>query len=74
MDMTGGVLPLDGGADLQESREIARKTRFTLQDDPVDIGRDHAMWPSRWSKAEKDDISAPGQCLAALDLLTGLPE
>lgn len=25
-------------------------------------------------EGEKDDISAPGQCLAALDLLTGLPE
>ena len=24
-------------------------------------------------EGEKDDISAPGQCLAALDLLTGLP-
>ena len=26
------------------------------------------------SLGEKDDISAPGQCLAALDLLTGLPD
>ena len=25
-------------------------------------------------EGEKDDISAPGQCLAALDLLTGLPK
>ena len=25
-------------------------------------------------EGEKDDISAPGQCLAALRLLTGLPE
>ncbi|MEO1705970.1 MAG: polyhydroxyalkanoate depolymerase, partial [Pseudomonadota bacterium] len=25
-------------------------------------------------EGEKDDISAPGQCLAALDLLTGLPD
>jgi poly(3-hydroxybutyrate) depolymerase len=25
-------------------------------------------------EGSEDDISAPGQCLAALDLLTGLPE
>ena len=25
-------------------------------------------------EGEEDDISAPGQCLAALDLLTGLPD
>jgi poly(3-hydroxybutyrate) depolymerase len=25
-------------------------------------------------EGEKDDISAPGQCLAALDLCTGLPD
>jgi poly(3-hydroxybutyrate) depolymerase len=25
-------------------------------------------------EGEMDDISAPGQCLAALDLLTGLPD
>ena len=40
---------------------------------PVDFGKitDVAV---KVVEGEKDDISAPGQCLAALDLLTGLPD
>jgi hypothetical protein len=39
----------------------------------VDIGKitDVAV---KTVEGEKDDISAPGQCVAALDLLTGLPD
>ncbi|MBT9383124.1 polyhydroxyalkanoate depolymerase [Pseudooceanicola sp. CBS1P-1] len=50
--------------------EIA-KNCFTINGHPVDIGRitDVAV---KTVEGEKDDISAPGQCVAALDLLTGL--
>ncbi|PRX35184.1 poly(3-hydroxybutyrate) depolymerase [Meinhardsimonia xiamenensis] len=53
-------------------REIARNA-FTIRGEPVNIGAitDVAV---KIVEGEKDDISAPGQCLAALDLLTGLPE
>jgi len=51
-------------------RDIARNT-FTVNGVAVDIGKitDVAV---KIVEGEKDDISAPGQCLAALDLLTGL--
>ncbi len=54
-----------------KSREIARN-RFFVGDSHVDIGKitDVAV---KVVEGEEDDISAPGQCLAALDLLTGLP-
>ena len=54
-----------------KEREIARNV-FTIDNRPVDIGAisDVAV---KIVEGEKDDISAPGQCLAALDLLTGLP-
>ena len=54
-----------------KEREIARNV-FTIDGRPVDIGAisDVAV---KIVEGEKDDISAPGQCLAALDLLTGLP-
>ena len=54
-----------------KSREIARN-EFTVAGRPVDIGKitDVAV---HIVEGENDDISAPGQCLAALDLLTGLP-
>lgn len=54
-----------------KEREIARNV-FTIEGKPVDIGKitDVAV---KVVEGEKDDISAPGQCLAALDLLTGLP-
>ncbi|MBE3639567.1 polyhydroxyalkanoate depolymerase [Mangrovicoccus algicola] len=52
--------------------EIAQN-RLVVAGEPVDIGRitDVAV---KIVEGEKDDISAPGQCLAALELLTGLPE
>ena len=55
-----------------KDREIARNA-FTIDGVPVDIGKitDVAV---KIVEGEKDDISAPGQCLAALDLLTGLPD
>jgi poly(3-hydroxybutyrate) depolymerase len=54
-----------------KDREIARNA-FTIKGVPVDIGKitDIAV---KVVEGEEDDISAPGQCLAALDLLTGLP-
>lgn len=54
-----------------KTREIARNA-FTIRGKPVDIGaiRDIAVMVV---EGEEDDISGPGQCLAALDLLTNLP-
>ncbi len=55
-----------------KKREIARNA-FTVDGHKVDFGKitDVAV---KVVEGEKDDISAPGQCLAALDLLTGLPD
>ena len=55
-----------------KSREIAQNA-FSIDGQRIDIGKitDVAV---KVVEGEKDDISAPGQCLAALDLLTGLPE
>ena len=55
-----------------KNREIARND-FVVDGHKVDIGKitDIAV---KVVEGEKDDISAPGQCLAALDLLTGLPD
>lgn len=55
-----------------KSREIARND-FTVAGHKVDIGmiRQTAV---KTVEGGRDDISAPGQCRAALDLLTGLPE
>lgn len=55
-----------------KKREIATNS-FTVAGKHVDIGKitDVAV---KIVEGEKDDISAPGQCLAALDLLTGLPD
>jgi poly(3-hydroxybutyrate) depolymerase len=55
-----------------KGREIARNT-FKVADRMVDIGRINSV-AVMVVEGEKDDISAPGQCLAALDLLTGLPK
>ncbi|EGJ21854.1 polyhydroxyalkanoate depolymerase, intracellular [Cereibacter sphaeroides WS8N] len=54
-----------------KNREIARN-EFTVAGKRVDIGAitDVAV---KTVEGEKDDISAPGQCVAALNLLTGLP-
>jgi len=54
-----------------KDREIA-ENRFTVRGVPVDIGAITSV-AVKVVEGEKDDISAPGQCLAALDLLTGLP-
>ncbi|SFO83571.1 polyhydroxyalkanoate depolymerase [Tranquillimonas alkanivorans] len=53
-------------------RDIARND-FEVDGVKVDIGAitDVAV---KIVEGENDDISAPGQCLAALDLLTGLPD
>jgi poly(3-hydroxybutyrate) depolymerase len=55
-----------------KGREIADNA-FSVNGTPVDIGKitDVAV---KIVEGEKDDISAPGQCVAALDLLTGLPD
>ena len=54
-----------------KNREIARNV-FTVNGTRVDIG---AITDISVMTVEgtNDDISAPGQCVAALDLLTGLP-
>ena len=55
-----------------KDREIALNS-FTVEGRLVDISQitDVAV---KIVEGEKDDISAPGQCLAALDLLTGLDD
>ncbi|WP_422071428.1 polyhydroxyalkanoate depolymerase [Tranquillimonas rosea] len=55
-----------------KDRDVARNV-FTVNGEPVDIGKitDIAV---KVVEGENDDISAPGQCLAALPLLTGLPD
>lgn len=55
-----------------KGREVADNA-FTIAGKPVDIGRitDVAV---KTVEGGNDDISAPGQCIAALDLLTGLPD
>ncbi|MDJ0631253.1 MAG: polyhydroxyalkanoate depolymerase [Rhodobacter sp.] len=55
-----------------KSREIARND-FTVDGTKIDFGKitDVAV---KVVEGEDDDISAPGQCLAALKLLTGLPD
>ncbi len=53
-------------------RDIARND-FEVAGHKVDIGAISNV-AVKVVEGEKDDISAPGQCLAALDLLTGLPD
>lgn len=55
-----------------KKREIARN-EFVVNGHKVDIGKitDVAV---KTVEGAKDDISAPGQCVAALDLCTGLPD
>lgn len=55
-----------------KGREIARND-FTVAGRKVDIGKITTV-AVKTVEGEEDDISAPGQCRAALDLLTGLPE
>ncbi len=55
-----------------KNREIARND-FVVDGHKVDIGKITNV-AVKVVEGENDDISAPGQCLAALDLLTGLPD
>lgn len=52
--------------------EIAQN-RFEVAGKTVDIGKITSV-AVKTVEGSKDDISAPGQCVAALDLLTGLPD
>lgn len=52
--------------------EIAQN-KFVVDGHKVDIGKITTV-AVKIVEGEEDDISAPGQCLAALDLLTGLPD
>ncbi|UYV38741.1 polyhydroxyalkanoate depolymerase [Rhodobacteraceae bacterium D3-12] len=52
--------------------EIA-KNEFVVDGHKVDIGKITTV-AVKTVEGEKDDISAPGQCIAALDLCTGLPD
>ena len=54
-----------------KSRDIARND-FTVAGRKVDMGKITTV-AVKVVEGEDDDISAPGQCLAALNLLTGLP-
>ena len=55
-----------------KNREIARN-EFVVAGKKVDMGAITKV-AVKIVEGEKDDISAPGQCLAALKLLTNLPE
>ncbi|MFC4667691.1 polyhydroxyalkanoate depolymerase [Seohaeicola nanhaiensis] len=55
-----------------KNREIARNA-FVVEGKPVDIGKIDSVAVMTVEGA-KDDISAPGQCIAALGLCTGLAD
>ncbi|MFX0540653.1 polyhydroxyalkanoate depolymerase [Roseovarius sp. S4756] len=55
-----------------KAREIAQN-EFMIEDQHVDIGKIDSV-AVMTVEGGYDDISAPGQCIAALDLLTGLPD
>ncbi|WP_424984762.1 polyhydroxyalkanoate depolymerase [Microbulbifer sp. S227A] len=55
-----------------KEREIARNV-FVVDGHQVDIGKITNV-AVKSVEGAKDDISAPGQCIAALDLCTGLPD
>lgn len=55
-----------------KEREIARNV-FVVDGHQVDIGKITRV-AVKTVEGAKDDISAPGQCIAALDLCTGLPD
>jgi poly(3-hydroxybutyrate) depolymerase len=55
-----------------KNREIARN-EFVVAGKKVDIGKITTV-AVKTVEGGKDDISAPGQCVAALDLCTGLPD
>ena len=52
--------------------EIAKNT-FSVNGKRIDIGKITSV-AVKTVEGAKDDISAPGQCIAALDLCTGLPD
>ena len=52
--------------------EIAQN-KFTVKGKRIDIGKITTV-AVKTVEGGKDDISAPGQCVAALDMLTGLPD
>jgi len=54
-----------------KTREIATNN-FTIDGKPVDLTKIKSV-PMKIVEGGRDDISAPGQCAAALDILTGLP-
>ena len=55
-----------------KTREIARN-EFVINGHKIDIGKITSV-AVKTVEGSKDDISAPGQCIAALDLCTGLPD
>ena len=55
-----------------KNREIATNS-FVVAGKPVDFGKITNV-AVKTVEGANDDISAPGQCIAALDLLTGLPD
>ena len=55
-----------------KGREIAQN-EFVVAGHTVDMSKITTV-AVKIVEGEEDDISAPGQCLAALDLLTGLPD
>lgn len=55
-----------------KNREIA-KNEFVVAGKQVDIGKITTV-AVKTVEGAKDDISAPGQCIAALELCTGLPD
>ena len=61
------------GSPSRRSSWATRTSTFKVAGKHVDLGKitDVAV---KVVEGEKDDISAPGQCLAALRLCTGLPE
>ena len=71
MDMTAEFY-LTTVARIFKNREIARN-EFMVAGKKVDIGAITSV-AVMTVEGENDDISAPGQCVAALGLLTGLPD
>ncbi len=55
-----------------KDREIA-ENRFSVGGQSIDIGKITSV-PVKTVEGAQDDISAPGQCVAALDLLSGLAD
>lgn len=55
-----------------KNTEIAQNN-FTVAGKKIDIGKITSV-AVKTIEGANDDISAPGQCIAALDLLTGLPD